>query len=69
MANESSYIGSSLGQNFEEFVVVSEVLNEEVPHFFLKTIRLRSVRVENYFSPGGPYSAHLWTSIAVISQK
>ena len=58
-----------LGQNFEEFVVASEVLNQEMPHFGLKAIRLSSLRVKNYFSPGGPHSGHLWTSISVITHK
>ena len=44
-----------LGYFFGEFVVVSRVLHEEVPHFFLKAIRLTSLHGKNYFSPGGPH--------------
>ena len=40
----------SLYDIFEQFVVVSKVLHEEVSHFLLKAIRLNSLHENNYFS-------------------
>ena len=69
MVFESGYFESPLYEYFEQFVVVSKVLHEEVPHFFLKAIRLSSLHEKINFSPGGPHSRHPGPNMWANTQK